>query len=58
MSDVGCRNFTSRMSNFKKSDVGCQMSDVGCRILISQKTDFTSRMSDVRFFKSDVGWHL
>ena len=48
---VGCRIFTSRMSDFNKSDVGflqvgCQMSDVGCR------------MSDVGFLKSDVGWHL
>ena len=43
--DFGYRISTSRMSDFKKSDVG--FLQVGCRI-------FTSRMSD--FNKPDVGF--
>ena len=47
MSDVECR--MSDFNSFNKSNVGFQQ--VGCRI-------FTSRMSDVGFLKSNVGWHL
>ena len=51
ISDVGflqvrCRIFTSRMSDFNKSDADVGFLKVGCRI------------SDVGFLKSDVGWHL
>ena len=58
----------SRKSDFNKSNVGCRMSDVGCRMSDFNKSNvgfqqvkcriFTSRMSDVGFLKSDVGWHL
>ena len=29
---VGCRIFTSRMSDFNKSDGGCRIFKVGCRM--------------------------
>ena len=39
---VGCRIFTSRMSDFNKSDGGCRIFKVGCRMApISFRTKIT-----------------
>ena len=51
-SQVGCRIFTTRMSDFYNSDVG--FLQVGCRISKLCCLIFTTRMSD--FHKSDVGF--
>ena len=47
--DLNNNDVELNLPDFNKSNVGFQQ--VGCRI-------FTSRMSDLGFLKSDVGWHL
>ena len=46
---VGCRIFTSRMSDFNKWDVG--FLQVGCRIFTSRKSDFHNSDVECRIFK-------